>query len=253
MMNYTKSEFYRVFITKEIYIAAALMTGLVLLLNGALHFFGGSYANTSFSYSNLVASPMAFAVMGMIIPFLFYEGGKRNGNLKNTVAGGISRVKIFAGECVVSLAVSTLLMVTTMGVWVLSANLLLEKAGPVDWKDFLGEGAAMYLIAGACLISGILFLEIFDKNITGILVWAALWFLLPEAFMYLAVRFPVLYQPAMWLPNNFLAVNASHVNTRECITAWDTMDGVIRCVLSGLAGCLTFVICVAVLLYRCDL
>lgn len=42
---------------------------------------------------------MAFAVMGMIIPFLFYEGGKRNGNLKNTVAGGISRVKIFAGEC----------------------------------------------------------------------------------------------------------------------------------------------------------
>ena len=253
MMNYTKSEFYRVFITKEIYIAAALMTGIVLLLNGALHFFGGSYANTSFSYSNLVASPMAFAVMGMIIPFLFYEGGKRNGNLKNTVAGGISRVKIFAGECVVSLAVSTLLMVTTMGVWVRSANLLLEKAGPVDWKDFLGEGAAMYLIAGACLISGILFLEIFDKNITGILVWAALWFLLPEAFMYLAVRFPVLYQPAMWLPNNFLAVNASHVNTRECITAWDTMDGVIRCVLSGLAGCIIFGISGAVLLKRRDL
>ena len=253
MMNYTKSEFYRFFITKEIYIAAALMTGLVLLLNGALHFFGGSYANTSFSYSNLVASPMAFAVMGMIIPFLFYEGGKRNGNLKNTVAGGISRVKIFAGECVVSLAVSTLLMATTMGVWVFSANLLLEKAGPVDWKDFLGEGAAMYLIAGACLISGILFLEIFDKNITGILVWAALWFLLPEAFMYLAVRFPVLYQPAMWLPNNFLAVNASHVNTRECITAWDTMDGTICCDFSGLAGCMIFGISGAVLLKSRDL
>ena len=253
MMNYTKSEFYRVFITKEIYIAAALMTGIVLLLNGALHFFGGSYANTSFSYSNLVASPMDFAFLGMIIPFLFFECVYRYGNLKNTVSGGISRVKIFAGVCVVSLAVSTLLMVTTMGVWVLSANLLLEKAGPVDWKDFLGEGAAMYLIAGACLISGILFLEIFDKNITGILVWAALWFLLPEAFMYLAVRFPVLYQPAMWLPNNFLAVNASHVNTRECITAWDTMDGVIRCVLSGLAGCIIFGISGAVLLKRRDL
>ena len=139
MMNYTKSEFYRVFITKEIYIAAALMTGIVLLLNGALHFFGGSYANTSFSYSNLVASPMAFAVMGMIIPFLFYEGGKRNGNLKNTVAGGISRVKIFAGECVVSLAVSTLLMATTMGVWVLSANLLLEKAGACGLEGFSGR------------------------------------------------------------------------------------------------------------------
>lgn len=172
MMNYTKSEFYRIFITKEIYAAAGLLAGIALLLNAALYFFGNSYANTSFSYSNLVANPMVFAFMGMIIPFLFYEGGKRNGNLKNTVAGGISRVKIFAGECVVSLAVSTLLMAVTMGVWVLSANLLLEKAGPVEWKDFLGEGAAMYLIAAACLISGILFLEIFDKSIIGILVWA---------------------------------------------------------------------------------
>src|SRR5699024_6818905 len=160
MMNYTKSEFYRIFITKEIYTAAGLLAGIALLLNAALYFFGNSYANTSFSYSNLVANPMVFAFMGMIIPFLFYEGGKRNGNLKNTVAGGISRVKIFAGECVVSLAVSTLLMAVTMGVWALSANLLLEKAGPVEWKDFLGEGAAMYLIAAACLISGILFLEI---------------------------------------------------------------------------------------------
>ena len=162
-------------------------------------------------------------------------------------------MKIFAGECVVSLAVSTLLMAITMGVWVLSANLLLEKAGPVEWKDFLGEGAAMYLIAAACLISGILFLEIFDKSIIGILVWAALWFLLPEAFMYLAIRFPVLYQPAMWLPNNFLAVNTSHVNTQECITAWETMEGMTRCVLSGLAGCMIFGISSAVLLKRRDL
>ena len=79
MMNYTKSEFYRIFITK-----------------GNLCC-GRSAGGNSFSYSNLVANPMVFAFMGMIIPFLFYEGGKRNGNLKNTVAGGISRVKIFAG------------------------------------------------------------------------------------------------------------------------------------------------------------
>lgn len=111
----------------------------------------------------------------------------------------------------------------------------------------------MYLIAAACLISGILFLEIFDKSIIGILVWAALWFLLPEAFMYLAIRFPVLYQPAMWLPDNFLAVNTSHVNTRECITAWETMEGMVRCVLSGLAGCIIFGISGAVLLKRRDL
>lgn len=253
MMNYTKSEFYRVFITKGTYAAAGLLAGIPLLLNATLYFFGDSYANTSFPYSNLVANPMVFAFMGVIIPFLLYEGSRRNGNLKNTVAGGISRVKIFAGECVVSLAVSTLLLAVTMGSWILSAELLLKKTGPVKLSDFLGEGAAMYLIAAACLISGILFLEIFDKSITGILVWAVLWFLLPEAIMYLAIRFPVLYQPAMWLPNNFLAVNTSHVNTRECITAWDTMEGTLRCAFSGLAGCMIFGISGAVLLKRRDL
>ena len=67
---------WRIFITKEIYAAAGLLAGIALLLNVALYFFGNSYANTSFSYSNLVANPMVFAFMGMIIPFLFYEGGK---------------------------------------------------------------------------------------------------------------------------------------------------------------------------------
>ena len=63
MMNYTKSEFYRIFITKEIYTAAGLLAGIALLLNATLYFFGNSYANTSFSYSNLVANPMVFAFM----------------------------------------------------------------------------------------------------------------------------------------------------------------------------------------------
>lgn len=37
-MNYTKSEFYRIFITKEIYAAAGLLAGIALLLNAALYF-----------------------------------------------------------------------------------------------------------------------------------------------------------------------------------------------------------------------
>ena len=38
-MNYTKSEFYRIFITKEIYAAAGLLAGIALLLNVALYYF----------------------------------------------------------------------------------------------------------------------------------------------------------------------------------------------------------------------
>lgn len=38
MMNYTKSEFYRIFITKGIYATAGLLAGIALLLNAALYF-----------------------------------------------------------------------------------------------------------------------------------------------------------------------------------------------------------------------
>lgn len=240
MMNYIKSEVYRITHTKELYLVTGIMAALVLLFNGAIHFWGGRYAVTSFSYSNLVSNPMVFVAAGTVIAYILYEDSHKNGNLKNTVAGGISRIKIFAGECIISAAVSTLVMAVTLAVWILSAEFLLEHTGPVVLDDLLWEIPMVYLIAIAGLISGIVFMELFEKSVIGIIGWFLIWIAVPKMFVYLALRFEAFYPTAMWMPSNFFGVNGVQVNMQTCITVWDTASGMARCVISGIVGIVVF-------------
>ena len=109
-MNYIKSEFYRIFHGREIYRFIIILALLAFSFNAVLAWFRRMddfpYGITSYSYSNLVASPLIFGLMGTVVGMILYEGNRRNGNLKNTVAFGISRTKIFISECIVTTIIS---------------------------------------------------------------------------------------------------------------------------------------------------
>lgn len=176
MMNYIKSEFYRIFHGREIYRFIIILALLAFSFNAVLAWFRRMddfpYGITSYSYSNLVASPLIFGLMGTVVGMILYEGNRRNGNLKNTVAFGISRTKIFISECIVTTIISLISMVIILAVYIGSAVMLLEQAGPVELNDLLTEVPAVFLIAVACLISGIVCIEAFGKSSTGIIIWA---------------------------------------------------------------------------------
>lgn len=233
MMNYIKSEFYRISHSKSTYLATMVLAGLALLLHIALYSFGGRYATVSFSYSSFVSNPMVFGIMGSIVALFLYEGNRKNGNLKNTISSGISRIKIFISECIVSAITATVIMIVVLAVWIISAEFVLDKSGPVVLADLLMEVPVVYLIAIACLISSIVFLELFEKTVVAIVLWYAIWFIIPQALGYLGLRFDMIYEIAMWLPSNIFNINQQHVNMRECITVWDTTEGIVRCILSG--------------------
>lgn len=240
MRNYIKSECYRITHTKAIYLFTGVLAALAFLFHCALRYFTTGYSITSFSYSNLVSNPMVFAAFGVLLAYYLYEDSYKNGSMKNTIASGISRVKIFAGKCIVSTAAATCSMILTITVWIISAELLLPKAGPVVFQDLLMETLMVYLIAVANLICGIVCMEIFQNIIAGLIVWSLIWFSIPKIFLYLAMRKSIFYPIALWLPQNFFGVNSSHVNMRECITIWDTASGMARCILSGLIGIAVF-------------
>lgn len=197
---------------------------------------------------------MIFACTGAAIACFLYEGNRRNGALKNAVAGGISRPRIFTGSCIVSITVCTFIMLFVLTVWIASAELLLEKKDPVRLYDLLAKIPAVYLICSACIISALLFLECFEKNITGILMWCAVWLLIPRILLYAGMHYKFVYNIAMWLPQNFfLMINGYFVNTGECITAWDTAGGMARCISSGAIGILIFTLSGITILRRRDL
>lgn len=257
MMNYIKSEFYRIFHGREIYRFIIILALLAFSFNAVLAWFRRMddfpYGITSYSYSNLVASPLIFGLMGTVVGMILYEGNRRNGNLKNTVAFGISRTKIFISECIVTTIISLISMVIILAVYIGSAVMLLEQAGPVELNDLLTEVPAVFLIAVACLISGIVCIEAFGKSSTGIIIWTAIWFILPKVFFYLGLRVDVLYDIAMWMPSNFFGTSGMSVNMSQCITAWETFDGMARCLISGAAGVVSFLTAGILLLRKREL
>lgn len=246
MMNYIKSELYRASHDKGIYTFTGILAVLCVLFNLIIYGFGimdgpsFRYNTVSFSFSNLVANPMIFCLLGFVIAMILYDSNRRNGNLKNTISFGVARTEIFTGECLVATLTATIIMVILLIVYIPATFLLLKHQGPVQIVDLLTEIPAVFLVAVASIISGILCLEAFGKESTGIIVWVVIWLLIPKVFFYLGLRFDIIYHIAMWMPSNMFGTSGMVVNMSQCITAWGTAAGMAKCIVSGILGILIF-------------
>ncbi len=245
MLNYIKSELYRAGHSKEIHGAAMGLLGMIFFMNLILglmkrldHF---RYGTTSFSYSMVVSMPMLYCYVAFYVAIMLYEGDRRNGTLGNSVSYGLSRLEIFIGKCMVAFAASLALLSLALPVYIGSAVLLLDNAGPTTVREFLTEIPAVSLVALAALFFGILLLEICDKLLHWILLWLAVMVFLPKilllAGLYFSERFELLLEIALWLPVNFFSQGVQ-VNMSRCSVLWSTPGGMGRCLIAGGAGIL---------------
>lgn len=243
MLNYVKSELYRITHSAALYIAALCFAAVPLLVNILLFCFDRfdpnfPYSTTSFSYSNLVANPMYFCIAALFLVFALYEGNKRNGTLKNAVSSGISREKIFAGQFAVCLMASVVVLVVTVTVYILSAKLLLREAGPVLATDMVKEIFAVAPIAVAALILGIAVVQLFDKTYLGIFCWFCILYFIPQILLYIGMEIEPIQEIAIWMPRNFFST--MEVNTKVCDPIWNKPLGLATCLISGFVGILVF-------------
>lgn len=247
MLNYIKSELYRAIRSREIHGVAIGILGMILFHNLILHFMSNlehfRYGITSFSYSILVASPMLYCYVASAVAAMLYEADRRNGTLGNSIAGGISRLEILVGKCIVTLVTCLVLLAITLPVYIGSAALLLAPYGPVTPADLFMEIPAVSLIAISALILALVLLEAFDKTIYALFIWITVMVLLPKVLMLggvlLHLNTTFLQDIAMWMPANFFAAGMQ-VNMSVCNTIWDTAEGMGRCLISGMAGILIF-------------
>lgn len=248
MTNYIKSECYRTLRTKWVYGIAAILSGLILLYHLAVWLLAAftpdfRYGTASFSYSNLVSQPMIYCLAAFLITAVLYEGEHRYGTCKNAVAYGISRTNIFLGKCIVSLAACFAILVPVMAVYITSASLFLPKGGPVTLLDLLMEIPAVSLVAVSALVLGVFVLEMFDRNIIGILVWYLILFGIPKVLFLLSMKLEFLSSAAFWMPANFFSNAFSPqmaVRMSECSVIWDTPLGMAKCLAAGAIGIFLF-------------
>lgn len=243
MLNFVKSELYRITHSPALYIITICFAATPLLINFMLFGFERfdpdfPYSTTSFSYSNLVANPMYFCIAALFLVFALYEGNKKNGTLKNIVSSGISREKIFAGEFMVCLVASVLVLAVTVPVYILSAKLLLRETGPVLATDMIKEIFAVAPIAVAALVLGIVMVQLFDKTYLGIFCWFCILYFIPQILFYIGFEIEPIQEIAIWMPRNFFGT--MEVNTQVCNPVWDKPLGLAMCLISGIVGILVF-------------
>ena len=232
--------------------------------------YGTDNALTGISYGAWLSSALFFMIMGAIIPGILYTNAHKYGDLKNTIAFGVNRAQIFAGKCIVSILLATLVLAVLLAVWIGSAELLLAHS---DWpaiKDVLLSVPVLYLIACANAITIVLFMELIERDIFTALAWAAIWCILPTVLNTLGMHFDLLAEIANWMPYRFLqeiVTTTTTVASGEALGGtwsvnvadpgislpWYSAEGLRKCLVSGAVGTALFSVLGWITLRRRDL
>ncbi len=242
MLNYIKSECYRIFHTKEIYLMTGILSALTVAMNLVLYVFTTNnfpYANVMFSMNLLTGYLNILLAMGCMVAGFTFGDEHKNGTLKNVVAYGISRNTFFTGKCIVCSIMALLSMAVVMFFYIGSAFLLLENSGMTPlWEMLKGVGAALPS-AFASLILTVLLYSLIKKEGLIIIIWAIIIWMVPNISFYLGLKIDLLNKMAEWMPYNFLRFEVS-VNMSGYNCLWNTPEGLAKCLIAGTAGIIIF-------------
>lgn len=244
MLNYMKSECYRVIHGKELYVLTGALSGLTVLMNVILYLFNRfvfDFPYGSIRYSlNILSSSMTTLLLGglLVTSFMFSEEHK-NGTLKNAVSFGISRGQFFTAKCIVCSAASLACMAVVLTVYYGSAYLLLDDPGGITVMVRLRGVAANLPMAFAAVILTVALMCMIKKEILMTICWMAVIWLIPTICFFAGFKIEWLNRAAEWMPWNYLKYEtAVNMTQYECL--WDTPEGLAKCLIAGAIGIAVF-------------
>lgn len=241
MATYVKSEFYRFFhgksfsVTTMVFVLLAIGCNLLLRVGSTV--FADTTAVTVTTYSSLgflASSPKFFLYAAFIVTALLYGGNRKNGNLKNSLAFGISRLQIFAGRCLVASVLVTITMIVTLAAYLASCFAFLVPDGPVTYLMVVKEVAVLYPSLISVVILSIAVVDLFSNDMAGYLFWFLVFAIIPGglALACAAVNSTALVTFASLFTSNLFntVVTPTHL-----VTPWDSVQGLAFCLASGVA------------------
>ena len=243
MLNYMRSEWYRIMHGREIYLFTGVLCAVVLAANVLLFAMSFTpdfpYATVRFSMSNLISMlPMLFYLAGLLVWILFADE-RKDGTLKNAIVHGCSRRDLFLGKCVIVTVLGFVSMMVIMAVYVGSAVLLLE--GSTEAVFILLKGVASALpFTVACIVLGIAVCAVLPKSTVGFLVWMAVVSIVPSALNMIGLAVEPVGALASWLPVNFFTNEVAINQSGLAQFLWDTPAGLAKCLIAGFSGIAIF-------------
>lgn len=244
MLNYMKSEWYRIVHGREVYLFTGVLCAIVLLANVLLVGVGASdpnfpYATVRFSLSNLISSLSILFFMAGLLVWILFADDRKDGTFKNAIVHGCSRRDLFVGKCIVSTVLGLISMAVILIVYVGSAVVLLE--GSTETVVILLQGVAAALpFTVACVVLAVAVCAALPKSTVGFLVWIAVVSLIPMALRMVGLAIEPVGALASWLPANFFQNEVIINQSGAAEFLWNTPAGLAKCMIAGFSGIAIF-------------
>ncbi len=237
MMNYLKSEWYRVIHGSELYRMTGILCAVVLAMNVLLYAMTFTddmfpYATVRFSLSNLMYTLTALFVLGSVLAAMLYADDRKNGTMKNAIVHGCSRTSLFIGKCIVSLAAGFICMVVVLAVYIGSAALLLEGPAVEPSVDLLVAIVAALPSTAAIVVLAVALDGFFSKTTSAVVAFVAIVFVIPQAIAIVGMRYEPIAELASWLPSVLHGYNVG-VFPLDFAKPWEQAFGWAKCMIVG--------------------
>lgn len=248
MLNYIKSELYRISHSKGIYIFCGVCAGLLLAMDVLLHVIWKSdhtfmYANTAFAFNFASIFIGVVFILTIVMGCIAFGDEYKNRTIGNSIAFGSSSVKIYLGKAIVSLIVSFISLAAVLAIFIGSSYLILQNSGPEVLWEFLEN----YLINSLILVTGVLstltLCFLFGSASAATWGWLIIFRGVPIVCQLLALRFTFFPILDSWMVVNLIGARVSGtVDDLNIHWLWQTPDGLYRTLMAGLLGTLIFLV-----------
>lgn len=254
MLNYLKSEIYRILHSKSSYLFIAICSLLLVSSNVLLAIIKHSedtfqYANTAFSIANVSSSFTFVFLLCMMVAGNVFNNEHNNHTFKNCVSYGITRGTIYFGKLIIQFLYSIIAFAIIIGLHVASAYLLLEHSNLGEMNLLFETSVAVLPLLFFALATANCFYFIIEGTGGAVAATCGIIIAIPTVFNFLGMKFEIIKKISNVLPWNLLNTVDYDFTNKTVKLFWDT-NGSLYYWIAGMLQMLLFVILGFVLFNR---
>ncbi|MBQ3512319.1 MAG: ABC transporter permease [Lachnospiraceae bacterium] len=247
MMNYMKSELYRIWRSKGIYLLIGGCMILMLAMNLVLWAFGKSYdfftyATTKFSFSMLETGMQTAFFITLMISCMIFGDEYKHRTFSNVTAFGYSKMTVFFSKWMITLFVSAIGLVLVVGTLLGSGWLLLEHSNVGEIEGVL-KAVVVCIPIFICGVTGAYVFIFLLKNETKVIwTWLGVFIGVAMPISLLGMKFKFLEHLSKWLVFDILGDVTIDEAAGDWYMIWETSEGLTRTILAGVLGTIVFLV-----------
>lgn len=254
MLNYLKSELYRLFHSLGLYLFIGICSLCAISFNCILWALDITttnfpWATIKFSFSTLDTNMSVVMLLTAALASIIVVDEFKLRTLNNSVAFGISRTKIYISKLLITLLGCFLSLFIIEGLFIGSGYLLLDTSNSHALTNLLTATVACIPSFIAAFTAFITIYFILGSMTSAIWNWIGFILGIPMITSILGLKFQFFEWLDSWLIYSVTASCTFDEQSNSLVYLWSSTEGMLHCLLAGFLGTIVFLI-IGILKFR---